>query len=571
MPPKEEFPHVARAHAYARAVVAKKIPACVWVRLACKRHLADLKASKTKAFPFRFDPAKAERSCQFAELFSHVKGHWAIPQPGKPESTRIRLEDWQCFIRCSIRGWVEKSTGLRRFRTIYLEMPRKQGKSVLAATEGLESLAADGEPGAEVYSGATTEKQAWEVFRPALAMAKASPDFLDAYGVEPRTSNLAIPGNGSRFEPVIGKPGDGASPHLAIIDEYHEHPDPTQYDTMVTGMGARRQPLMYVITTAGDNQAGPCYEMHEQVTKVLRGTEKNERLFGVIYTIDEKDDWRTEAALRKANPNYGVSVSAEFLRQQQLEAIAQSSKQNIFKIKHLDIWVTARSPWLNMEWWHKAADPTLTRAAFAGEPCILGLDLASKIDMAAGVQLFPRTIDGEQHYFLFLRAYAPEDAVQDPSRRHYQGWVADGWLTATEGNEIDQEKIKADILEDARTFQVLEVAFDDWGAIKLAQELGAEGLTVVRIPQNVKHLSEPMKELEAAIKGGRVHHNGNPLLTWMMGNVTAKEDANENVFPRKERRENKIDGAVATIMAMARALAHPIGRSVYEDRGLLSL
>ncbi len=554
---KVDHPHVDRALEYVRGVVAKKIPACLWVRLACQRHLADLKRSRSKVYPYRFDPDRAERACRFAELFPHVKGHWAIPQPGKPDATKIRLEPWQCFIRSSIYGWVEKAKPVRRFTIAYIEVPRKNAKSTLGAIDGLQFFAADGEMGAEVYSGATTEKQAWEVFRPAKQMAERSPAFLEAYGVVVNAASLVIPGNGSRFEPIIGKPGDGASPSLAIADEYHEHPDSTQYDTMVTGMGARRQPLMLTITTAGENMEGPCYALHERVQRMLKGTEPDERVFGIIYTIDEKDDWTTEEALRKANPNFDVSVSGDFLRRQQANAIASSRDQNVFKTKHLNIWVTARAAWLNMEWWHRQADPGLRPEDFRGEPCWLGLDLASRIDLAAKVRVFRRTVDGATHFYAFGQFYVPEETVEDPRLRHYQGWVADGYLRATEGAEIEQELIKTDLLADAAMFEVRELGFDQWGATKLVQELQAEGLPVVEIPQNVKHLSEPMKGLEAALKAGRFHHDGNPCFAWQMGNVTVKPDANENIFPRKERVENKIDGAVALIMAFGRAMLAP--------------
>jgi len=564
---------VERAMAYAKAVTAGKVLACAWVRLACRRHLEDLKRARTKAYPYKFDTEKAERVCRFAELFPHVKGHWAIPQPGKPDATRIRLEDWQAFVLCVLFGWVGKAKPHhRRFRVAYIEVPRKNGKSVLAAVIGLYGFAADGEYGAEVYSGATSEKQAWEVFRPAKQMAEKTPEFLEAYGVQVNAASIIIPGNGSRFEPVIGKPGDGASPSIAITDEYHEHPDSTQFDTMVTGMGARLQPMMLVITTAGENLEGPCFALHDRVIGMLKGVDPDEQLFGIIYTIDDGDDWTTEDALRKANPNFAVSVSADFLRRQQQTAIGSSRDQGIVKTKHLNVWVTSRSAWMNMEWWNRQADTSLTLDQFLGEPCIITADLASKIDLASVSLLFRRTVEGEDHFYVFGRYYVPEATVQDPRNRHYQGWARDGILVATEGDEIDQDRIKEDLLADCRRFQVLELGFDEWGAIKLAQELQKERLTVVRIPQTVKHMSEPMKTLEAKVKAGRLHHDGNPCLTWMMSNVTVRPDANDNIFPRKDRVENKIDGAVTTIMAIARMTVLPEPkRSVYESRGVRAL
>ena len=561
-------PHVVRARRYAVAVRDKKIPSCRWVRLACLRHLADLAAQKRADFAFRFDPKKAERVCEFVELMPHVKGHWAIPQPGHPEALLLRLEDWQCFFVCCIYGWVEKTTALRRFRVALLNVPRKNAKSTIAAALGDYHLTADGEFGPEVYSGATTEKQAWEVFRPAKQMAERTPEFLAAYGVEVNAKTLAVPANGGRFEPIIGKPGDGASPSLAIVDEYHEHPDATLYDTMVTGMGARRQPLMLVITTAGEDLSGPCYALVDRVQKMLEGTQPDDRLFGLIYTIDEASDWTSEEALRMANPNMGVSVSAEFLREAQKSALNSSREQSVFKTKHLDVWVTARDAWMNMEWWSRQADPALKVEAFAGESCVAAVDLSAKLDLTASMRVFRRELDDGTHYYAFGRYYIPHTTVDDPRNRHYQGWVADGYMVATEGDVTDYARIRDDLRADHAATPIAELAFDPWGATQLAQELAAEGLTVIEVPQLVKHLSEPMKMVEALTKNGHLHHDGNPCLAWQISNVTCREDANENIFPRKERPENKIDGASALIMAVGRALVSDTARSVYEDRGV---
>lgn len=552
-----KHPHVVAARRYAKSVAAGKIPACRWVRLACARHLADLASQKRADFAFRFDPARAETVCDFIELLPHVKGHWAIPQPGQPDALLLRLEPWQCFFVCCIYGWVEKATALRRFRVALLNVPRKAGKSVLAAALGLYHLAADGEYGAEVFSGAVTEKQAWEVFRPAKQMAERSPDFLAEYGVEVGAKSLVVAAHGGRFEPIIGKPGDGASPSLAIVDEYHEHPDAALYDTMATGMGARRQPLMLVITTAGEDTAGACYALVDRVRKMLDGTQPDDRLFGLAYSIDEDTDWTSDLALRMANPNYDVSVSGQFLREAQRNALNSSRDQSVFKTKHLDVWVTARDAWLVMDWWHRQADSALRVADFAGESCVAAVDLAAKLDLTAAVRVFRRELADGAHYYAFGRFYVPMSCVEDPRNRHYQGWVRDGYLIGTEGDVTDFARIREDLRADHAVTPIRELAFDPWGATQLAQELAAEGLTVIEIPQIVKHLSEPMKMTEALVKAGQLHHDGNPCFAWMMGNVTCRVDAAGNVYPRKERPEHKIDGAVALIMALGRALLAP--------------
>jgi phage terminase large subunit-like protein len=559
------------AERYAQDVVAGEILACRYVQLACQRHLDDLAKSKRKDYPYRFDPAVAARVCRIAELLPHTKGKWAITRPGNPKSNLIRLEPWQIFIRCAVFGWLRKSDGKRRFRVAYIEVPRKNGKSQDAATVGLTMLAADGEYGAEVYSGATTEKQAWEVFRPAKLMAERTPDFQEAFGVTVNASNLHVISNGSRFEPIIGKPGDGASPSCAIVDEYHEHEDDGLYDTMLTGMGAREQPLMYVITTAGENTAGPCFALRTDVVNVLEGTLENDELFGVIYTIDEGDDWTSEEALRKANPNYDVSVSGEFLRARQQEAITSARKQGTFKTKHLNLWVTARAAWMNMEAWNRLADESLHPDQFQGEQCFVGLDLSSKIDLSSKVKVFRRNIDGEDHFYALGRHYTPEDRVQEPENRHYQGWVHKGNLTATDGAMIDFEVIEGDIMDDDEAHGIAMLGYDPWGATDLAMRLQAQGVEVVEIPQRVQYLSEPMKWLEGLVLSGRFHHDGDPVLAWAMSNVVVREDAGGNIFPRKDRKENKIDPAVALIMALSLALRGEGDEpeSVYEERGVL--
>ena len=292
MATKKSTPHVSAANKYARDVVAGRIDVCRYVRLACKRHLDDLKVSKKKDYPYRFNAALAEEKCVKFELFDHVKGRWAA------HGDKFILEPWQCFVVCCLFGWVFKSNGLRRFRKGYIELPRKNGKSPTAAGIGLLMFADDQEHGAEVYSGATTEDQAWEVFRPAKLMAEKNDDFREFYGVEVAAKQMHIMSNGSRFRPVVGKPGDGASPSCAITDEFHEHDSPDQVNTFITGMVGREQPLWLATTTAGYNLDGPCYAFRKDATDMLEGHVTSDALFALIYTLDDGDDWTTEAALR---------------------------------------------------------------------------------------------------------------------------------------------------------------------------------------------------------------------------------------------------------------------------------
>lgn len=569
----DDLSYSAAAHDYAREVVEGRRLACKWVRLACERHLKDLAREKEKSWPYKFDPQKAARACRFIELMPHIKGQWARPAPG--QRNRIRMEPWQKFLTCVIFGWVEKQTDLRRFSEAYICVPRKNAKSTWAAAVGDYMFCADGEYGAEVYSGATTEKQAWEVFRVAWRMARRTPELESIFGVEWAAKSLYIEEDGSRFEPLIGDPGDGSSPSCAIIDEFHEHSTANQYDTMKTGMGARSQPLLLVITTAGSNIAGPCHDLQVEAQKVLEGIVENDALFAIVYTIDEKDDWTTEESLKKANPNYDVSVSGKFLQKQVREAVQQASKQNLVKTKHLNIWVGAATAWMNMQAWAKCADPSLNIEEFLKHDCYEGADLSSKVDMTARMRVFVRLDEkGKKQYYVFGQYYLPEDRILDPKCQHYQRWHHEGSLVGIPGAEIDYSVIRKDILADTVRFNMRCVAFDPWSALQLQQELTVElgEDVVISIPQQTRFLSDPMKEIEAAVLSGRLHHDGDKPLAWAMSNVVAKPDANGNLFPRKERDENKIDPVSALINAISRAMvATPKKKSVYSSRGLVTV
>lgn len=546
MATKKLAPHVKAALTYAQDVVKGTIPACGWVRKACQRQLSDLERWKGASAPYYFDQDAAELVCRFVELMPHVKGEWARKR------LTLKLQPWQCFIVCTIFGWKKRKDDTRRFREAFVLVPRKNGKSALVAPLGLYMLTRDGEAGSEVYCGATTEKQAWEVFGPAKLMAQRADSFASHYGVEVRARSIAVLSTASKFEPLIGNPGDGASPHMAIVDEYHEHDSPALYDTMITGMGARRQPLLMAITTAGYNLGGPCYDLQLRAQKMLDGVQTDEELFAVIYTIDDGDDWKSPDTLRKANPNFGVSVMEDYLLAQQQKAIQNPSKQNAFKTKHLDVWCNARSAAFNMASWERCCDESLSLSSFTGQDCFIGLDLASKSDLNAITYLFPME-DG--HYALFADFFLPEDALDNCHNADiYRGWARQGWITLTDGGMVDYDAIEERILEMSRRFNVIECPYDPFQASQLVSHL-APSLTMVEFGATVKNFSEPFKTLVALVDSGKIHHNGNMVLTWCVSNTVAYTDAKDNIFPRKDRNEYKIDGTVAAIMALGRAMS----------------
>ncbi len=569
---------------YARGVVYGEILACKWVRLACQRHLDDLQRDAA-GWRYTFNPElkrpdvvddagkviqegkryrPGDRACHFIELLPHIKGDWAS------RGENIQLGAWQVFVIASIFGWVDRETHRRRFRVADLFVPRKNAKSTKAAGVGLYCFAADWEFGAEVYSGATSEDQAYEVFEPAKLMARRTPEFLQRFGVTVRESNLSIADTNSKFEPVIGKPGDGASPSCAIIDEFHEHPTEDLYDTMRTGMGARSQPLTLIITTAGDDISSPCYAHQEDLQSVLEGTIDDEQRFGVIYTIDVDDegkpeDWTTEEALIKANPNYGVSVDPEFLLGMQREAIRDPRKQATFQTKHLNMWVASASPWLPMQAWKAAGDKALKIEQFAGEACWVGVDLANTTDIASCCYVFRRVIAAREHWYFFWRHYLPEARIEDPENKHYAGWHKTGWLIATQGSMIDQAQIERDIKADGRRFSLRAIAFDPWGAPgiigALQNEFNPQNVDdpsvtqVLTVPLQARFLSAPMKWIDGLLRDGRLHTNGDPVAAWAVNNITCKPDHNDNWFPRKPAsKAKKTDPGVAAIIATSRAM-----------------
>ena len=538
----KQYPHCESAYIYAQHVVNGHKSACREEKLAAKRFLKDL---KRKRYPYTFDVEQAERACDFVEELPHTKGDLA----GSP----LILEPWECFIVVNIFGWLNKKTRRRRFREAYLRIPRKNGKSLLAAAIGLYMFVVDGEMGGEIYSGATTEVQAHEVWRPAKQICERTDELCMQFGIEVNASRLVVPATGSFFKTMIGNPGDGSSPHCAIVDEYHEHDSDNMVGTMRTGMGARSQPLLLILTTAGSSHGGPCHVAELEYKQVLEGNVKKEHAFIVMYGIDDDDDWRTKEALIKANPNYGISVYEDFLLEEQQSAIEMASQQGEFKRKHLNVWTGAYTSFLNMERYTRCCEK-LDIEDFKGETCVFALDLASKIDLTAFLQVFSKVIDDELHYYVFSRFFLPHDTVHTTKVTFYEGWAAQGFLKVTMGSEIDFNEIQLEVTEEMGKYPVNEIVYDKWRALQLAQGLKSAGATAVEMPQTVQHLSAPMYELEAAVMSRRLHVDYNPIMNWMASNLVAKPDAKNNVYPRKDREENKIDGMVALIMAIGRLM-----------------
>ena len=543
--------------AYAQAVINDEILACKFVKQSCQRHLDDLERSDVY-----FDEEAASHALDFYQFTTHIKGVKA--------GTPIELEPWQQFIVGSVFGWKRTEDDLRRYRTAYVEVARKNGKSALLSGIGLYLTGFDGEGGAEVYSAATTREQARIVFNDAKLMAERSPVLRRLFGTH--KLNIHVMSTASKFEPLSADANslDGLNVHGGLIDELHAHKTRDVWDVIETATGARTQPLMFAITTAGFNRNGICYELREYLAKVLQGVVDDDSIFGVIYTLDDEDSWLDESVWLKANPNLGVSVRWDDIQRLAKKAKEMTTARNNFLTKRLNVWVNAESAWLDMEKWERCP-PLADDAVLSSAPCVVGLDLANKLDVAAAVAVFE--VAGELH--VKCRFWLPTDAIEIKARsigNKYQAWAESGYLTLTEGAVIDHEVIEEDLRCWLAEYSIEEIAFDPWGSVQLATRLASDGAPMVELPQTTKNFSEAMKEVEALVISGRLHHGDNPMLTWMMSNVTARVDANENVFPRKEHPDNKIDGAVAMFSAVSRILRRrEAAPSVYESEGLLLL
>jgi phage terminase large subunit-like protein len=433
-------------------------------------------------------------------------------------------------------------------------------------------LCADGEGGAEVYSFATTRDQAKIVFGDAQHMVRMTPGIRSAFGVETGAHSIYVMRSASKFEPLSaeGSTLDGLNTHFACVDELHAHKTRVVYDVVETSIGKRAQSLLWVITTAGSNRAGICYEVRTFVTKMLDGIVEDESQFGVIYGLDEGDDWTSEAALVKANPNWDVSVRAEVLGPLQAKAMQLPSAVNNFKTKHLNEWVNADTAWMDMRAWDACQNQAIELDQFLGQPCWIGLDLASKVDIAA-LSLIFRDPENQGTFIAFAKHYLPEDTVSSSSNSQYSGWMRAGRLTVTPGNVIDFGWIEADLLDLCSRFDVQSVAFDPFQATQLSTRMVAEGLPMVEVRPTVLNFSEPMKTLEALVLQRKLIHDGDPVLAWMASNVVAHLDAKDNIYPRKERAENKIDGIVALIMALSRAIKQEDSLVLGSDYELMLL
>lgn len=523
-----------------------KIVTGLLVRQACERHFRDLAEADKKGFVWR--PDIAQYAIDFAEYCRHSKGEWA--------GQRVKLAPWQQFIHGSAFGWLRKD-GLRRFRVVYEEIGRKNGKSVSAAVVALKCLVADGEPGADIYSAATKKDQARIVFDEARRTVQRSEDFRDIIGVY--RASLAVDETLSSFQPLSAddRTLDGLNPHAIIIDELHKHKNRAVLDVLDTAMGSRRQPLMWIITTAGDDNPESVYaQEHTYAANVVAGAFVDDEWLVYIATLDSEDRWDDPACWIKANPNLGVSVKLDDLTRQCRAAKHNPAKQMEFKRLRLNMRTASATQLISGPLWDANSLGPFDPADMVGRRCFGGLDLSSKVDLSAWVKLFPPVEEGDR-WRVAARFWMPANTVEQKADRdqvQYRRWIDEGLIEPTLGNIIDHSEIERAVLEDARIYDIASIAFDPWNATQLVVNLQNGGMAMKEFIQGIRSYTAPTKELMAWLLAGKIDHGGNPVLRWMALNMRVQTDKNENQMPTKKISIGRIDGMSATIMAIGRSM-----------------
>ena len=530
------------------------------------RKLKKYKPTKFKAKDSHYDKDAADYAVMFIESLCHTKGTWA----GKP----FELIDWQEQIIRDLFG-ILKPNGYRQFNTAYVEIPKKMGKSELAAAVALLLTCGDGEERAEVYGCAADRQQAAIVFDVAADMVRMCPALSRRVKILASQKRIIYKPTNSFYQVLSAEAYSkhGFNIHGVVFDELHTQPNRKLFDVMTKGSGdARMQPLYFLITTAGTDTHSICYETHQKAKDILEGRKIDPTFYPVIYGADESEDWTDPKVWRKANPSLGITVGIDKVRAACESARQNPGEENAFRQLRLNQWVKQAVRWMPMEKWDACAF-AVNEDALEGRVCYGGLDLSSTTDITAFVLVFPPT-DEDDRYVVLPYFWIPEDSMDLRVRRDhvpYEVWERQGYLMTTEGNVVHYGYIEKFIERLGEKFNIREIAFDRWGAIQMVQNLEGMGFTVVPFGQGFKDMSPPTKELMKLVLEKRIAHGGHPVLRWMMDNIYIRTDPAGNIKADKERSTEKIDGAVATIMALDRAIrcGNVSTASVYDDRGIL--
>lgn len=518
--------------------------------------MAQTRKRASSADGFRFDAEAADRVVAFfAECLRHTTGEWR----GQP----FVLSDWQAQIVRDVFGW-KRADGTRRYRTAFIFVPRKAGKTTLAAGLALYALYCDGEPGAQVVNAAADREQAALCFEAAKQMVEAEPEL--AARSQPFKRAVVVPNSGSSYRVLSSEAYSKHGLNCSYIgaDELHAWPDRELWDVLTTSTGARRQPLTVVTTTAGFDRHSICFELYDYACKVRDGIIDDPTFYPAIFEAGPEDDWKEPATWRKAHPGLGVSVKEEYFAAEAAKALQLPSYENTFRRLLLNQWTEQDVRWLSLEAWDACRG---TLPDLEGRACYAGLDLSTTTDITALVLAFPDA--GTVHMLPLF--FVPEEGIHKRARRDrvpYDVWRREGHILATEGNVIDYDAIRAKVNELAERFNIREVAIDRWNATQLATQLTGDGFEIVAFGQGYASMSGPAKELEKRLLGRQVLHDGNPVLRWMASNVAIEQDAAGNIKPSKARSTERIDGIVAACMALARVIANEEeGPSRYAKEG----
>lgn len=524
---------------FAQDIALDKIPSCVHLKNAAVKFLSELEIQPDG---YTFSRKHAAKALAFIQHLKHTKGHTA--------GNQFYLEPWQAFIIINLFGWVDQD-GLRRFTKAYIAVPRKNGKSTLAAAVMLYFLCADGEPAAECYTAATKMEQAKIIWEEAYRMAQDSPIISDEikYANSDRIKYLKY--ERSELKPLVSedKTLDGLNPHAVALDEYHAHRNDNLFNVLLTGMGARRQPMMFTVTTAGFDRNSPALKYQRYCEKVLNGQVEDPNTFAAIWTIDQADDWADPSVWQKANPNWGVSVFPKKLHQDFREAQEMAHKEVEFKTKYLNIWTDSAVTWIPDAKWMAGAEPLPTDEELSQYPCYGGLDLGSTSDFNA----FVRVWQGPEKIYVKPMFWLPEETIEnrrDATGTQIRQWVQDGIIIPTPGNVTDYRYIVKHIMETINSAPIQSIAFDRWNATQPVAELMDSGVKMAPFGQGYGSMSAPTKEVERMAKKGAIIHGGNAVLRWMMGNVLLTKDPANNVKVDKAKSGDKVDGVVAMVMAI---------------------
>lgn len=514
---------------------------------------------------FWFDAAAAELACDFFPTFLvHVKGELA----GKP----LVLDEWQKqrIIR-PIFGWKRKD-GTRRYRTVYIEIPRKNGKTTLLAGIALILLLVDREPGAEVYSAAADRDQAAIAFNVASQMVESHPALAERCRVLKKVITARGGTNVYRVLSADVKTKHGFNGHGVLVDELHAQPNRELWDVLTTSTGARRQPLTVAITTAGYDRHSICWEQHEYALKILDGIIDDDTFLPIIFAAGPDDDWTDPAVWAKANPGLGTSVREEYLAAECRKAQETPAYQNTFRRLHLNQWTEQATRWLDMGVWDDGIGP-IDLDALVGRSCYGGLDLSSTTDITALSLLFP-PVEEEELWQLLNFFWVPQANIEKRAKKDrvpYDVWARQGLIEATPGNIIDYAFIRSRLLELGQLYRLEELAIDRWNSSQLVTQLTDDGLLMVPYGQGFASMSQPTKDFEALVVGRKLRHQGHPVLRWMVSNVAVLQDPAGNLKPDKGKSTERIDGVVSTIMALGRATVGDRGPSIYEKGGLTAV